>query len=125
METLINELANYQYSPKVNVFLVYVLGAMAIAHFQTQKNKLNLNEMTDDEIYFNVRLGFIDDQGRPTAKYTYYQILVTPGIGLVNDMIVQIFGQMFGASSLKVYSYLWYGQFLSHNNLLFLYNYGT
>ena len=122
METLINELANYLYSPRVNVFLVYVLGAMAIAHFQTQKNKLNLNEMTDNEIYINVYNGFIDDQGRPTAKYTYYQILVIPGIGLVNDMIAQTFGVMFGASSITIYNFLWYGQFLSHDNPLFFYN---
>ena len=122
METLINELANYLYSPRVNVFLVYVLGAMAIAHFQTQKNKLNLNEMTDDEIYFNVDYGYIDDQGRPTAKYTYYQILVIPGIGLVNDLFAQAFGAMFGASSITIYNFLWYGQFLSHDNPLFFYN---
>ena len=42
METLINELANYLYSPKVNVFLVYVLGAMAIAIRDQSKSETKI-----------------------------------------------------------------------------------
>ena len=117
MEAFINELSNYLYSPQINVFLVYVFGAMLIAQFQTEKNKLSLNEMTDDEIYFNVSRGFIDSEGRPTARYTYYQILAIPIIGLSNDVIVHLLGYMFGASPFKIYNFLWYGQFFGADTL--------
>ena len=117
MEAFINELSNYLYSPQINVFLVYVFGAMLIAQFQTEKNKLSLRDMTDDEIYFNVSRGFIDSEGRPTARYTYYQILAIPMIGLANDVMVHVFGFLFGASPLKIYNFLWYGQFFGADTL--------
>ena len=54
------------YSANWNIYLVYIVGVIAMVGTQTFKKNLILHELSDREIYDNLWAGYINEKGLVT-----------------------------------------------------------
>ena len=109
------------YSANWNIYLVYIVGVIAMVGIQTFKKNLILHELSDTEIYDNLWAGYINEKGLVTSQLTYWQIFTIPLVGLVNDVFVLLGAPYFFTMYADVtYNAMWFGQFIPAENLLSL-----
>ena len=106
MNDLTDSILQFTYSPAINVYIVWVLGAFAIYKMFSMMGKSvdSLDDATR-ESYENA--GLIKN-GEWSKTNKIGVIFALPLLGAINDFIFL----MIGGPAILVYNKLWWGQFL-------------
>lgn len=106
MNDLTDSILQFTYNPAINVYIVWVLGALAIYKcFSMMGKSVDSLDDATRESYENAGL-IKNGEWSKTNKISV--IFALPLLGAINDFIFL----MIGGPAILVYNKLWWGQFL-------------
>ena len=118
MNEIADALLQYSYSPTINVYIVWILGAYLIYKLQIL---FNIQYKTSDDLSDSEKEQYeslVKNGNFKKWQVRLCQLLATPGLGVFNDFIFL----WIGGPAIVVYSKLWWGQFLSMDTILSIFN---
>ena len=113
MNELTEGILQLSYSPAINVYIVWILGAYVIWKLNFLSTT-NIDELTEEEKERYTGAGVIKDGKWNTLRIRLVSLIAIPFLGLINDFIFA----MIGGPAITLYSKLWWGQFLSLGTIM-------
>tara|TARA_B110001454_G_scaffold215292_1_gene236431 strand:+ start:344 stop:691 length:348 start_codon:yes stop_codon:yes gene_type:complete len=110
MNEIADGLLQLSYSPAINVYVVWILGAYGI-YKTTGLYYKTFDDLSDSEK--KMWKSYIKNEEIQKWKVGIGQLLILPFLGIANDFIFM----MIGGPVIVVYSKLWWGQFLPFSTI--------